>query len=295
MGVFSRSWDLTKTTWNVMQKDKEIFMFPVLSVIVSLVFLVLFAVFAIIIGLISVVGGINIAVMGYFLLFILYLVLAIISTFFSVCVVYTASMRFNNKDATFGDSISFSFKRIHKIFLWAIVSATVGLIIKILENMFKKAKGIGRILGSIFTWILGALWTISTIFVIQGIVYKDLGPFAAIKESVLTLKKTWGESLVKYLGFGAAEFLIILPAILIFIPLIIVAAISFGSVVLVMILALLLVAYFVAVVVFFNIADDVFNTALYIYANTGVVPGGYSSEQLKSTFRSEKKPFSPLQ
>jgi hypothetical protein len=290
MGVFSRSWDLTKSTLYVMKKDKEIFVFPILAIIIALIFLGAFVVFSVIAGLISLIGGFNMQVLGYILLLILYFILAIVSTFFSVCVVYTAAIRFNNKDATFGQSLKFALKRLPRIFLWAVTSATVGIILKILENFAKKARGVAKIFFNIFNWLLGAIWGIATIFVIQGIVYKDLNPFAAIKDSVITLKKTWGESLIKYLGLGMIEFLFLIPALLIGIPLIILGTgIGIGFILTVI---LLMFAYITVVVIFFNIADEVFDTALYVYANTGKVPEGYSEDQMKNAFKSQKNVFS---
>lgn len=281
MGAFSRSWEITKTTLSVMKKDKEIFIFPILSIIVAICFLALFAVFVAITGIVSLAGGISVDFLVYFFLFILYLFLSAISVFFSVCVVYTASMHFSGKDAKLGESISFAFGRLGKIFSWAILSATVGVIFKILENAARRAKGAGKIFFSLFNYVVGALWSISTIFVVQGIVYKNLGPFASIKDSLITLKKTWGESLIKYVGFGFVQGLFISLGLIIFIPLIFVL---FASPLIVLFLLSFLVIYVVSVAIFFNLADSVFNTALYIYANTGRAPEGFSEEQLNQTF-----------
>lgn len=288
MNAFLRSWDLTKSSFRVMKQDKEIFMFPVLAIITFILFFVLFGVFAFFAGVISLIGGIKVAVLGYFLLFVMYLVLGIISTFFAVCVVYTASMRFNNKDATLGQSISFAMKRFGRITWWALLSATVGLLIKMLENVAHKAKGVGKIVMSIITSLVGMAWAISTIFVIQGIVYKDLSPFSAIKDSVITLKKTWGESLIRYIGFGIIEWVVTLIGMMILVPMLIVSVLS-QSIIGILVIASLIIIYIALVALTFSIAESVFNTALYIYANTGKVPAGFSAEQMKETFKSQPK------
>lgn len=285
MGVFSRSWDITKATLEVMKKDKEIFIFPVLTIVISLAFLVFLAAFAFIAGILSVIAGIQIAILGYFLLFIFYLFSTFINTFFSACVVYTASIRFNGKNATFRDSISFSSKRIGKIFLWSIVSAIVGLILKIIEGITKRTKGASKIVLGILRSIFGLVWSIATIFVVQGIVYKDLGPFASIKDSVITLKKTWGESLIKYIGFGAIEGIFLFAGLIIVIPIIF---LTLNTNPLFAIISILVyVAYLIVIAVFFSVAEGVYNTALYIYANTGKVVDGYDKEQLRQAFKPE--------
>jgi len=294
MGAFSRSWELTKTTLHIMKKDKEIFIFPVLSIVLSILFLIGFLIFFFIGGLISLVNGFNISAFGYISIFIFYLFMALLGTFFSVCVVYTAAMRFSGKDATFGDSIGFAFKRIGKVILWSLVSATFGLILKILEGFGKKLKGIGKILFGLFIWILGASWAIATTFVFQGIVYRNLGPFASIKDSIITLKKTWGESLIKYIGFGASQFLLYFIGFLIGIPLIVLGATSGLGIWFILAISFLLIAYIVALISFFSIANDVFNTALYVYASTGKIPEGYNPEQISSAFKPEKSLISSL-
>ncbi len=294
MGTFSRSWELTKSTLSVMKKDKEIFAFPVLAIVTSFIFLLLFLIFTFFFGSASFAGGLEVPIIGYILLFGLYLGLAVISTFFSVCVVYTAGIRFSGKDATFGDSISFGFKRFPKILLWGILSATVGLIFSILDNIARKSKGAGKIVLAISNYLLGAAWAISTIFVVQGIVYKNLGPFASIKESIATLKKTWGESLVRYVGFGVAEFILVLIGLFIFVPLI-VLSFMYSLIIITLISIIGLIVYLVSLTIFFNISESVFNTALYIYSNSGKTPEGFSEEQMKETFKQEsKKPFGIL-
>ena len=69
------------------------------------------------------------------LIFIIYLGLAFITTFFSVATVYTIKTRFEGGDATFFQSLGFACSRFHLIILWSLVSATVGLILKLIGNM----------------------------------------------------------------------------------------------------------------------------------------------------------------
>jgi hypothetical protein len=288
MNAFSRSWELTKSTFGVMRNDKEIFAFPILAIIVSITFLVILGLLLFVGGLVSLLGGFSMSAFGYLALLLFYFVLAIVNTFFSVCIVYTAGTRFSGKDATLGQSISFGFKKIGKVFSWAILSATVGLIIHILEGIAKSTKGIGKVFLNVITWVIGMTWAISTIFVIQGIAYKDLGPFASIKDSVLTLKKTWGESLIKYFGLGLAKGVILFIGIVIFIPLAILGFV-FGHLIAGIVLIGLFVIYSVIVEMIFSLADEVFDTALYVYANTGQIPSGFTPEQMKEALKPEKK------
>lgn len=280
--VFSRSWGLTKSTFSIMNKDKEIILYPIFAMVLSFIFIIAMFIPTIISVFVYGSDSVTFSTLQWILLFLTYLGLAVIATFFSVCVVYTAKKRFEGRDAQFLESIGFAFSKLHLIFLWGIVSATVGLIFRILEQAAEKAKGAGKIALSILNSVLGLMWAIATIFVVQGIVYEGLGPFKAIKKSVFVLKKTWGESLVRYFGFGLAEFIIILIGLFIIIPLTIILAMI--SPVLLLLGILIGIIFVVGVILIFNTATAVFNTALYIYATEGKLAAGFKEDMIKHAF-----------
>ncbi len=103
-------------------------------------------------------------------------------------------------------------KRIHLIAGWALVSATVGLILKIIESYNKK-------IGGIVASLLGAAWTIVTFLAIPVLVVDNKGPIDSLKESASLLKKTWGKQLAGNFSFGLIFFLLFLPGV---------AAVMFG-------------------------------------------------------------------
>jgi hypothetical protein len=279
--VFSRSWEITKICFNVIKQDKEILIFPILSSILSIIFIILM-----IIPLF--IGNYLNGIIMYIVLFILYLGLAFIGTFFNVAVINTAKKRFEGGNASFFDSIGAAFTKIHLIFLWSIVSATVGIILQIIRDIAKNLKGVGEIILEIIDKILGLVWNIATIFVLQGIVYEDIGPFKAIKRSVEVLKKTWGESLIRYYGLGFVEGLLIIFGIIIGVILIIIGVLS-GSLILIIVLVILIVIYLTLVVLIFGVANTIFNTALYVYAVTGKIPGGFNKDIMRDSFKKKEQ------
>ena len=179
--------------------------------------------------------------------------------------------------------IKFAFSRIYLIFLWSLLAATVGLILRIIEQTAERVKGIGGLIIHYVNSLLGLMWSIITIFVVPSMVYKNLGPIDAIKNSVSVLKKTWGESLIRYIGLGLAELLFIVLGVIGFIILFIVG-LSIGpfGILIVLIMAII---YFLGVILIFGIANSVFNTALYVYAETGKVPGEYNETVIKNAFK----------
>ncbi len=286
MGRFARSWEVTKLTFSVMAKEKELFVFPILSSVFSLIFLAILLVPTILISIFSGESVIFTAT-EYILILISYFGVAFIATFFNVCVSYTAALAFAGQEARFSTSMRFAFSRIHVIFLWTLLSATVGLIFKIIEGIARKIKGIGALVIMILNALFKMAWSIVTIFVIPGLVYHNLKPFAAIKKSVEVLKKTWGETLIKYIGFGIAEFMLILPAIIIGIVIaFLVLPVSF---ILSIIIILILIIYVIIIALVFGVANQIFNTALYAYAESGRIPGPYTQDIMQNAFRSKKK------
>src|SRR5262249_39867725 len=127
--------------------------------------------------------------------------------FFNAALVSCALMRFNGVEPTLGDGLRAASLRLPQILLWALVSATVGMILKAIENSSEKV-------GQFISGILGMVWTVITYFVVPVLVVEKTGPFAAISRSTSILKKTWGESLVGGIGITLFIFLLALPGIL---------------------------------------------------------------------------------
>jgi hypothetical protein len=285
--AFSRSWEITKLSIEVIKKDKELLMFPILSGIFSVLFIIAIL-FPAIIGplVLGIAGGEAATTVGIYLsLFIVYFGLSIIATFFNVCTVYTIKKRFDGGNATFGESVKFGFSRFGLIVKWGLISATVGLILRIIEDAAERVGGLTEIIIKIITSLLGAAWSVITIFVVPSMVYKNLGPKDAIKSSVATLKKTWGESLIREFGIGAVSFVFFLIGIIFWLA-ILFLLMPLGAVAIAFV-ALFAVIYFIAVIVFFSLVNSVFNTALYVYAEKGKVPA-FKPEILKGAFRARK-------
>jgi hypothetical protein len=278
--AFTRSWEITKLSFNVMKADKELFLFPVVGGIFSMLF-VITMLFPVVITSLLQEQGIVTGGLFYLIIFMIYFGLAFIATFFNVCVVYTTKTRFDGGNATFMDSIRFAFSRIHLIAAWSLLSATVGLILRLLDNLAERMGTVGEIIMKIVISLLGAAWSIVTIFVVPGMVYNDLGPFSAIKNSIDVLKKTWGESLVRMFSLGIMQFLFYVVGIAAFIGLLFVLPTDGIVVVGLIILAVL---YLVAVTLVFSVMNAIFNTALYAYAKTGKVPSGFSNDAIQGAF-----------
>ena len=284
--AFLRSWEITKLSFNVMKQDNELLLFPLLAGVFSLLFIAAVLFPTIIASILKDTGIFYFGVFEYFLLFVIYFGLTFIATFFNVCVVYTTKVRFKGGNATFAESIKFALSRLHLIFYWSLISATVGLILRLIDRMAERTGRAGQLIANIVASLLGMAWSIVTIFVVPSMVYHNLGPVEAIKKSAATFKKTWGESLIRYFGMGLIEFLFIITGIVLAIPLIFLA-LGLG-VYGILAIVIIVIAYIVIVSIVFSIANTIFNTALYVYADTNKIPKGYSKDIMNNAFRSRK-------
>ncbi len=284
--TFSRSWKITKLSFDVIMKDKELLLFPLLAGIFSILFMVTMLFPSIITSFMN-GSGQSYGIMEYLIFFITYLGLAFIATFFNVCVVYTTKIRFGGGNATFWESINFARSKITLILTWSIIVATIGLILRLIDNLAERAGKSGRLVLNILTSFLGMMWSIITIFVVPAMVYHDLKPMGAIKQSIKTLKTTWGESLIRYFGLGMIEFLFFLLGIIVtFILFFVLAGLGTTGIIAAIVIAVL---YFLGVILVFNVANTIFNTALYVYADTGKIPEGFNPEIMQNAFKSGNK------
>jgi len=289
--VFSRSWEITKISFRVMGKDKELLIYPFLAAIFSMLFSVAILFPTIIYQMIQ--SGIPedllsaFTIVEYLIVFATYLGLALIATFFNVCVVYTVKTRFEGGNATLGSSFKFAFSKFHLIISWSLLVATVGLLLYILDRIAESLGSIGEVVVKMIRGIIGMAWGIVTIFVIPGMVYYGLGPKDAIKKSVDTLSKTWGESIVRHFGMGFIQFLFFLLGAGIGTGIGFLTIPSLGVTGIIITVAVVFV-YFLLLSLIFNVANSVYNTALFVYADTGSIPEGYNKELMSNAFKKKK-------
>jgi hypothetical protein len=284
--AFQRSREVMRLSFSVIKADKELLWFPILSSIFSglFSFAILFpTVITKILAQTSGGGEFTMNALYYLWLFVTYFGLAWISTFFGVCTCFTAKTRFEGGDATFWQSIGYGFKRFGSVSAWSAISAIWGVLMVLLQNLADRLGTAGKIIVQFLRGAMSFMWNIATIFVVPAITYYDLTPGKAIKKSVATLKKTWGESIIRYFGMGLMRFLFGLLGLLVFGGL---SAVFFIYVNfwLGLTFAILGLVYLIILNLVFNVANMVYNTALFVYADTGSVPKGWKKNVLANTF-----------
>jgi len=281
----SRSFHLATASWNVLYTDKKLILFPIVSGILALLVLLTFAGSLLGLHLGQVVDldpQQNDAAKIWLgaALFVYYFFSYFAIIFCNSALVSCALMRFNGQEPTLGDGFRAAFARLPQIAAWSLVSASVGVILYMIENAWEKA-------GEIISAVLGTAWTVMTYFVVPVLVVEKTGPFAAVSRSVELLRKTWGEALVGGIGLGLFKFLVLLiPFLVIIGGVALLAAVQpfwIGLSVLGGGLLLLLLAAAMCAAV-----DTIFLTALYQYAAFEKVPGGFSREDMAVAFQRKK-------
>ena len=289
----SASFALARSSWNVLWTNKKLLLFPVLS---GVGFVLVVLSFLIPLGTIAWMGGFKDAfdangqvqpwftILGICLLFAFYFLTAFVIVFCNAALVSCAIMRFNGETPTLGDGFRAAAARWPQILGWALVSATVSMLIKAIESN----KRVGQIVSS----ILGMVWAVITYFVLPVLVVEKMGPFKAIGRSVEILKKTWGEALVGHFTLGFFKFLLALPLILLlFVGFALIGAGAQGAAALVYVgIAVLVVAviYLMVYATFASAMDTIFLTALYQYAAYNTVPEGFDESAMQNAFRQRR-------
>ncbi|MFK7778272.1 MAG: DUF6159 family protein [Gimesia sp.] len=206
----SNGWALTKQSFRVLMLDKELLLFPIMSGISCLLVLASFALplwnskYASVIMNDQQVPQDPVA---YIILFAFYFVNYFVIIFFNSALMSCAIIRLKGGNPTVSDGFKSAMNRLPQIIGWALVSATVGFILKLIESRSEK-------IGQLVAGLLGMAWSITTYFVIPVLVVEQKNPLDAMKRSVAILRKTWGESLVANFGIGMIVFLIMIPIIL---------------------------------------------------------------------------------
>jgi hypothetical protein len=276
MNSFTRSYQLFKESFAVLKKDKEIMLFPIVSGIIGIV---LFVIFIVPIFFTSAFGDFGSAV-SYLMMFIYYVVGSFVVVFFNVGLVTCANIRMGGGDPKFRDGIDNAIKHIGKIFVWATISATVGIV---LRNLSQRSGLIGKIVIS----LIGMAWGLLTYFVVPVMIFEEVSVIDSIKKSGALFKKTWGENVIGQASMGLFFFLLFLLGIVPIIIGVIFLMVMGAAWPIFLALLCLTFIYWIFLAILSASLSGIYMTALYNYATKGVVPAGYSEDFIKSAWKTK--------
>ncbi|MEK7465925.1 MAG: DUF6159 family protein [Planctomycetota bacterium] len=285
-GSFSRSYQLVTHSWAVLRQDKEIMIFPVLSALASLLVAASFIVPVIVFGVNQPQAPagqpqdskVHIEAAWYAYSFLFYLVSYFITIFFNVGVMHCAAKRMDGGDPTVADGFRGAFANVGPIFMWALVAATVGMVLRVISEK-------SGLVGKIITSLLGLAWSLLTYFAVPVMIFEGAGVGRAITRSGELFKKTWGEAVVGEGGMGLFFGMLFMIGLLpIGFAIYLGSQGALGIPVAVMIGGAVLF-YWIALAVVSAALQGVFHVALYRYASTGQVAGGYTEDMIAGHWR----------
>ena len=272
------SWNLVKASWSVLRADKELIVFPIVSLIavtiVTLTFFVPGTIWLISSGESNGEAWGNPLYLVFLLVF--YLMQYTIIFFCNSALVGSAMVRLNGGDPTVGDGFRIARDRLGRIVAYAFISATVGMFFRWLSE-----KGL---LGRLVAGLIGLTWNIATYLVVPVLVVEDVGPVDAIKRSAALLRKSWGEQIVGHVGISVVFGFIIFGVVILSIPALI-FVISLKALVLTVGAILALIVVLAGLGLLSSALNGIYTAAVYRYAVNGD-PGEFFDKNLvEQTFR----------
>ncbi|HHY58098.1 MAG TPA: hypothetical protein GYA08_21990 [Chloroflexi bacterium] len=294
MDVFSRSWSLFKSSWSVVRSEPSLLWFPVLSALLVIIASVVFF------GLLGALFVLNpdvqrtlvdaaqtaeggegsplLTLIGIAVLFVYYLIVGAIATYFATGMAGAALRKLDGQDTSFGEGIRIANSRLGAILGFSVIAATVGVILSMLRN---NREG-GNTAGAILAAIGGLAWNVATFLVVPVIADRSVNAIGAIKESALLLRKTWGEQLVGSGGlgliFGLASAVVVMLTVLLLVVVSDIAGLFW-------ILLGLSVTTLIVLAVLNSTLSGIYKAAVYRYAAQRQVAPQFDATLIEGAFR----------
>lgn len=275
----SRSWSLVKASAAILMKDQSLLVFPFISGIAALLVI---ATFALPLGGFDIVhelardNGRAMVGQHYAILFVFYLVQYFLIFFFNTALVGAVMIRMDGGTPTIGDGLRIATSKIYPIFGYSVIAATVGLILRAIEER------VGFI-GQIVVALIGTGWTLATYLVVPVLAARDVGPLDAISESAELFKQTWGENVIGQAGLGLA-FGLIYFFVMICAMVLVLFAVGMRSVPVIALTGIVAVGALVLVSLVHAALSGIYSAALYRYATDSGASSGFDGHALENAF-----------
>lgn len=270
----ANSWRLTKASARVLSADKELVVFPLVSALTLVLVTATFVLPMVLAeGADKLLGG----VAGYVVAFLFYLTSYFVIFFCNSALVGAAMIRLRGGDPTVADGFRIASSKVGSIFGYALIAATVGMVLRTLQE---RAGFIGRII----IGLIGMAWNLATFLVVPVLVVEDVTPVDAVKRSMALLKKTWGEQVIGGFSISVVTSLATFMLLLIGIPLIVLAVATQSAVLIGLSVGGLVLSFMLLMLVNATLSG-IYTAALYRYAAEGTFSQGFAPEMVEGAFR----------
>lgn len=267
--------ELTRQSWAALRANPQLLVFPVISLIGMIIVTILFFVPVTATGIFAALAEENgrsnninttlFTIVMFFYYFVTYTVII-----FSNTALVGAAMRLaRGETATVRDGINIAMARIGKIVVYALISATIGMIARSISQSGRNSNNIVMaILSSIIAGIIQGAWNLVVFFAIPVLVVEDIGVMDSLKRSLALFKQTWGEQFTGSMAIGAVSCLVTFGMIIVA-GLLIMLAVATKSIAVIILTVAVVVLAFVFVSLINGAINGIFQASLYQYATTG--------------------------
>lgn len=273
MERFRRSWELFKASWAMIQDDRTLLRYPIVSGIAVIALAVLIG------GPLALAGAFDDGEIGpvqIVALFIMYFVVYSAITFCNAAMVSEVMARMGGQQSS-TTGWTFARERMGAILGYAAIAATVGVILNLLSRRDDVGSQLVGALG-------GAAWGLATFLVVPVLVVERVSPFDALKRSASLLKRTWGEQIIGNAGIGLFTGLLIVATVLVGVGLTMAAAAT-GIVALVVIAVTIGVIAVAAVAAVASALDTIYRAAVYRYSTGEPIQDYAAADAIPAAFR----------
>ena len=294
MNGLQRGWSIAGSSWIVLRQEPKLLLFPICS---SAAVLAILAATAPVVALLHDWPAFMAldentklyAIMAA--LFAVYVVCYFLAMFFNAALIFCVLHVFDGGRPSIRAGLAAAVTRIPQIFCWAVVAATVGLVIKSAGDALSKAATdrLGIIAGFIVSIVAGVvymLWIAASYFVLPILVVEKVGPITAVRKSFDLIQSRWGDVVGGEVRFGLLGLLLLIPVFTIG-GVLLVPGVELSNGAMYSLLGLG-GAYFVTLMLIFATLGTVFVTAVYRFATTGSVPAGFGPGLVETALRVEK-------
>jgi len=272
-----RSFRLAGASAQVLRQDNHLMLFPILSGVALLLVIAAFALPLFGLGSIDGIGKGGL----YSAAFLFYVVQYFVIFYFNAALVGAAMIRLDGGSPTLGDGLQIANSRFGAILGYAVISATVGVILRAIQE---RVGFIGRLIAG----LLGAGWAVATFLVVPVIVTSERGATGAISESTALLKRTWGENVAGQVGMSAAFGLLYFAIVAAVVLLALLLATTGAAPALYLVLAVVAVLAFFGCMLVHATLTGIYSAVLYRYAAGGSDAPGFDRSVLESAFHPKR-------
>jgi Family of unknown function (DUF6159) len=277
IGRVARTQGIMSAAWRILKEDKQLLLLPVASSLCLMFVTSSIAVPAVMGALTGASAPDDIrlnASLSYVGLFLFYVTAYAVGIFFNAALACCVLRKLEGQSVSIVDGLREAMACLPQIIGWAVLSSTVGLVLKAMERR-------SGFVGGLIVRAIGLAWGVATFLVVPVLVAEKKGPIQAVQESVQLLRRTWGEDLLAGIGFGLLSFIWAIPGLFAFI-------VGLGMIASHAILAITIMAlailYFPLLGLVLSTMSTIFDVALYRYAKLGTISPGFDSGLLKSSF-----------